>query len=419
MTRCLDLLRAAVVAASFLVVATHGEPVSGAPGWDLWGKKAPTAAPEHPSANQRGPKEEKEKALTPRRVGDEIQGILTSIDLYRSEIESKKKELAELKEKRLRLAEIEEKLLREKDPKSRRDLLADRAKAGEEITALVARTAGNEGLVRAREAAVAELERSLQDLRQRQQAIYLRYLYRFLMAGGVIAVAWGIARFTAAIIDRIVREESRRVGLKRLVRGIVYITAFLLALLTGLENPTQLAAFLAVFSAGLAIALKDFLSCCIGWFMLVFTRQIRVGDIVEIGPVKGRVTDISILKTTVLEWRDYRETGRTAFFGNNFIFSYPLYNSSLRGGDIIDTIDIRLPPGADSHRFVQALRQTGEALRQRGEVGEFSVVITFDQGGGALSLTFRAQPYEIPRIREMIAAVTAGMIWEQTAGPTA
>ncbi|HWI40204.1 MAG TPA: mechanosensitive ion channel domain-containing protein [Verrucomicrobiae bacterium] len=424
------MVMAATAVAIFTATGT-----AGAVDWKFWEQRPEQEAPAQQPAEQpplpaadeektpekrpakAPPKGEKpaEKPLTPRKLGDEIEQAMTSIDLYRSEIDAKKKELEELKEKRLKLAEIEEKLTRERRRDARRELAAQRDKLALETDALARRTAGYAEQIQARKGSIRGLETTVETLRQRQQAIYLRYLYRFATVIGAFLVAWGIAHSATAVVNRVVKEESRRAGLKKVVTGTVYAAALVLALLAGLENPAQLAAFVAVMSAGLAIAMKDLLSCCIGWFMLVFTRQIRVGDIIEIGPVRGRVTDISLLKTTIHEWKEYLETGRTIFFGNNFIFMYPLYNSSLREGEVLDSVDIRIPPGADWHRCVLELRQRGEGLRQYADFSDLAVVSGFEQGGAPLAtITFRAKPDEIPRIRGMIGTVAANVIWDET-----
>lgn len=403
---------AAVMAALFFTAAETPSAV----GWKFWEEDQQKSAPVEPRrVDERAIDASAVKPANPRKLGDEIEQVMAIIDLYRSQMEAKKNELAKLKDKRRDLSEIEEKLSREKDPKARKELFTQREKTAAEVNDLAERTAENEEVIRARKSAIAALEISLETLRQRQQAIYLRYLYRILIVAGGFVVAWALSHVATLVLDKVVREESRRNGLKKLVKGMTYAGAVVVALLAGLENPAQLAAFVAVLSAGLAIALKDLLSCCIGWFMLVFTRQIRVGDIVEIGPVKGQVTDISLLKTTLYDWKDYRETGKMVFFGNNFIFSYPLYNASLRGGDVLDSVEVRIPREVEWHRCVTALRQKLEGLRKYGEFSEFSVTSAFEQGGGLLAtITFRAKPEEIPRIKELIGILATDVIWNAT-----
>lgn len=63
--------------------------------------------------------------------------------------------------------------------------------------------------------------------------------------------------------------------------GVVWIPAF-----------KQFGAFLGLFSAGLAIALKDPLTNFAGWIFLLFCKPFVVGDRVQIGEHAGDVVDI-------------------------------------------------------------------------------------------------------------------------------
>lgn len=94
----------------------------------------------------------------------------------------------------------------------------------------------------------------------------------------------------------------------------------------------QFGAFLGLFTAGLAIALKDPLSNLAGWFFIIFRHPFVVGDRIQIGENAGDVIDIRLFQFTILEignWVDAdQSTGRIIHIPNSKIFFEPQANYS-------------------------------------------------------------------------------------------
>ncbi len=86
----------------------------------------------------------------------------------------------------------------------------------------------------------------------------------------------------------------------------------------------QFGAFLGLFTAGLAIALKDPLTNLAGWFFIVFRKPFVVGDRVQIGENAGDIIDIRLFQFTLLEignWVDAdQSTGRIIHMPNGKVF---------------------------------------------------------------------------------------------------
>ena len=79
------------------------------------------------------------------------------------------------------------------------------------------------------------------------------------------------------------------------------IISIILIVVLWLEGFHDLATFLALLSAGIAIALRDLISNVAGWFFIIWVRPITVGDRIELGSNKGDVIDISIFHITLME----------------------------------------------------------------------------------------------------------------------
>ncbi|RAP31757.1 mechanosensitive ion channel protein MscS [Candidatus Marinamargulisbacteria bacterium SCGC AG-343-D04] len=80
------------------------------------------------------------------------------------------------------------------------------------------------------------------------------------------------------------------------------------------QGVQSLATFLGLASAGLAIALKDYIMDIGSWCYIMVKRPFVVGDRIEIGGSKGDVIDIGLFKISLLEigeWVDAdQSTGR-------------------------------------------------------------------------------------------------------------
>ncbi len=90
--------------------------------------------------------------------------------------------------------------------------------------------------------------------------------------------------------------------------------------------------FLGLFTAGIAIALKDPLTNLAGWLFIIFRKPFGVGDRVQIADNVGDVIDIRLFQFTILEIGNWVEadqsTGRIVHIPNGKIFLEPQANYS-------------------------------------------------------------------------------------------
>ena len=98
------------------------------------------------------------------------------------------------------------------------------------------------------------------------------------------------------------------------------------------EGIQSLGTFLGLFTAGLAIALKDVVANFAGWVYLLSQAPFKIGDRIQIESHQGDVIDIGIFKFTLLEignWVDQNQsTGRMIRIPNADVFNKPLANYS-------------------------------------------------------------------------------------------
>jgi len=85
--------------------------------------------------------------------------------------------------------------------------------------------------------------------------------------------------------------------------------------------------FLGLFTAGIAIALKDPLTNLAGWLFIIFRKPFNVGDRVQVAGHIGDVIDIRLFQFTILEIGNWVEadqsTGRIVHIPNGKVFLEP------------------------------------------------------------------------------------------------
>lgn len=147
----------------------------------------------------------------------------------------------------------------------------------------------------------------------------------------VLIVAVMIIR---AVVLRIMRSRIDDVRSRyKWRKTITYVSVIIGILLVGRvwsEGIGELATFLGLVSAGLAIALRDPVVNLGGWLFIIWRRPFVVGDRIQIDDNAGDVIDQRVFQFIVLEignWVDAdQSTGRLIHIPNGLVFSKPLAN---------------------------------------------------------------------------------------------
>jgi small-conductance mechanosensitive channel len=162
-------------------------------------------------------------------------------------------------------------------------------------------------------------------------------------------------------------ERRRLLTLRTMMQVTLDFTAVLLILLVIFGPPTQFATVIALATAGLTVALKDFIVGFLGWFVLMGKNGIRVGDWVEINGVAGQVVDIGLIRTVLMESGNWTEaghlTGRRVSFVNGYAIEGHYFNYSTSGQFLWDELQVMLPSvtawtaGQDSMGLVREIER--------------------------------------------------------------
>jgi len=152
--------------------------------------------------------------------------------------------------------------------------------------------------------------------------------------------------------------------LRSVLQLAIQVTGGLIILFVVFGWPQQMSTVLGLTTAGLTIALQDFILAFFGWFALMGKNGIRVGDWVEINGVGGEVTEIGLMSTTLLETGDLADrghpTGRRITFLNNFAIRGKYFNFSTAGQWMWDEITVSIPETGDTQKIVEQIRKAVE-----------------------------------------------------------
>lgn len=187
-----------------------------------------------------------------------------------------------------------------------------------------------------------ELTRTLETTFRISPENQTKLLYSLL-----ILVTLSILRFALLkIVWRFTEDPKTRYTWKRTVSFIVGLLVMILIAGVWIGAIKQFGAFLGLFTAGVAIALKDMLTNIAGWIFLLARKPFSLGDRVQIGDQTGDVIDIRLFQFTLLEIGNWvhadQSTGRIIHIPNGVVFTKPQANYSSGFNYIWDEMRILL-----------------------------------------------------------------------------
>jgi small-conductance mechanosensitive channel len=213
-----------------------------------------------------------------------------------------------------------------------------------------------------------------------------------------IAVIVIAAILINAVVRRIMEHESldprRMRTLSRILRLVIQIAALVFILLVVFGPPNQLSTVIGLATAGLTVALQDFILGFVGWFILMGRNGIGVGDEVEIDGVAGEVEEIGLFKTTLLETGNWtangHPTGRRVAFNNKFAISGKFFNFTTSGQWMWDELRVTAPAESDVSATVERVQA---AVAEATKADATQAETEWRRGSSAFNLAqFSAEP---------------------------
>lgn len=121
------------------------------------------------------------------------------------------------------------------------------------------------------------------------------------------------------------KKDNVTVGLTNIFMMVIVIYGLVAVFsLFGIRF-SQMFTSLSIGAAAIAIILKDFVADVISGILITFSNEIKIDDHVKIGELRGKIIDINITKTTLLNDDD-----DLVFLPNNKVFSAETINYSKK-----------------------------------------------------------------------------------------
>jgi len=130
-------------------------------------------------------------------------------------------------------------------------------------------------------------------------------------------------------------------------RNVIWFLVLFIIISVWASTIAGFALSLAAVAGAVLIVSKELLMCVLGYLYITFVRPFKVGDLVEINQLSGRVIDIDIFATTLAELGyGGQQTGKVAEFPNGLLLTTPLKNTSLTGEYVLHLFRMPIPQEA-------------------------------------------------------------------------
>ena len=160
-----------------------------------------------------------------------------------------------------------------------------------------------------------------------------------------------------------IEEKRRWVVVSRNFTLIFAI--FGLAVIWAAQIQTLALSMFAV-AAAIVLATKELIMCLSGSLLRASTKQYSVGDYIEVNGLRGRVVDINLLNTLMMQIGPHtligQLSGKTVSFPNSLLLSHSVQRDNVLGMYVIHTFEIPVPVRLDSDAVIPRLEMLLEKL---------------------------------------------------------
>lgn len=154
-----------------------------------------------------------------------------------------------------------------------------------------------------------------------------------LLIGAAVFIVIRLLVFLAnRYIGRRIKDSQIRYRVNKVNSVIGYMVILFFLGIVFKDRLAGLSLTLGVLGAGVAFALQEVIASFAGYVAINFADFFTVGHRIQLGGIKGDVIDIGLLRTTLMEIREWVSsdlyTGRIVRIANSFVFKEPVFNYS-------------------------------------------------------------------------------------------
>lgn len=163
-------------------------------------------------------------------------------------------------------------------------------------------------------------------------------MWKLFNLGVIILVLFVLFLLAKLIIKKYITDNERIYMAHKMLTFVNISLIVIIVAFSYIDNVSYIITVLGFASAGIAIAMKDWFMSMLGWFVLLVSGSVHVGDRIRVlkegVEYVGDVLDISLLRITLMEditlttYLTNRRAGRIVFVPNNYIFTTLISNYS-------------------------------------------------------------------------------------------
>lgn len=132
--------------------------------------------------------------------------------------------------------------------------------------------------------------------------------------------------------------EKRRLHLVW-ARNLIWFAALLITVSVWASTIAGFALSVAAVAGALLVVSKELVMCVHGYLYVTVVQPYKIGDVIQFNQLHGRVVDIDMFATTLVELdRAGQRTGKLAEFPNGLLLTQALVNSSPNGAYALHAI---------------------------------------------------------------------------------
>lgn len=189
-------------------------------------------------------------------------------------------------------------------------------------------------------------------------------LYSIILIPTVMIVRSWLLRIHFSRHPELEIEEKRRVLV--FSRNVALILCFFGLFTLWATQIQTFALSMVALAAATVLATKELIMCFLGSILRTITKQYSVGDHIEINHMRGRVIDINLLNTLMMQIGPNAQvsqlSGKTISFPNSLLLSHPVQRDNILWHYVVHTFEIPVPIHLNSDAIVPRLWTVLETL---------------------------------------------------------
>jgi small-conductance mechanosensitive channel len=169
-----------------------------------------------------------------------------------------------------------------------------------------------------------------------------------------------IVRLIKNYAFRLIKDSNNRYRARKFLVLIGYLAGIVTVASIFSSKLGSVSVAFGVAGAGIAFALQEVIASVAGWLAISAGNFYKPGDRIQLGGIMGDVIDIGVLRTTLMECRQWvkgdQYNGCIVRVANSYVFKEPVFNYSGDFHFLWDEISVPVTYGSD-YRLARELFQ--------------------------------------------------------------